>query len=99
MATVGLRLGPADHGRPMTLEEFRAADAEGGYRYELARGVVQVVEVPDDLHGQVMGNFQEMLYHYKRSHPGVIRRIGGGGEFRLWVDRWFPGETPMWPWS
>lgn len=59
MATVGLRLGPADHGRWMTLEEFRAADVEDGYRYELARVVVEVVEVPDDTHGQVGFNFQE----------------------------------------
>ena len=37
MATVTLRLGPLDHGRRLTLEEFRAADSEDGYRYELSR--------------------------------------------------------------
>jgi hypothetical protein len=40
-----LRLGLADHGRKMTLEEFREADEENGYRYELARGVLEVSEV------------------------------------------------------
>ena len=47
MASVGLKIGPADHGRRMTLEELREADAEEGYRYELARGVLEVVEVPE----------------------------------------------------
>jgi hypothetical protein len=42
MATIAtpLRIGPADHGRTMTLEEFMEADVEEGYRYELARGVL-----------------------------------------------------------
>jgi hypothetical protein len=30
-----LKLGPADHGRPMTLEEFETASALDGYQYEL----------------------------------------------------------------
>ena len=43
MATVTtpLRIGPADHGRAMTLEEFLDADVEEGYRYELAQGVLE----------------------------------------------------------
>jgi hypothetical protein len=32
MATV-LKIGPVDHGRPMTLEEFHASDYEEGYQY------------------------------------------------------------------
>ena len=56
MATVAapVRIGPADNGRTMTLDEFREADVEEGYRYELARGVLEVTEVPDDYHGQVI---------------------------------------------
>ena len=34
--TVALRIGPADHGRAMTLDEFLDAEEEPGYRYELA---------------------------------------------------------------
>jgi hypothetical protein len=51
-----LRIGPADHGRVMTLEEFREAEEEQGYRYELARGVLEVSEVPNDPHGVVVCN-------------------------------------------
>ena len=56
MATVQLRIGPADHGRRMTLEEYRDAEEEPGYRYELARGVLEVTQVPNDPHGQIVSN-------------------------------------------
>ena len=43
MATVNIsRIGLSDTGRSMTLEEFMEADFEEGYRYELARGVLEV---------------------------------------------------------
>ena len=46
MATTRLQIGPADHGRTMTLDEFREADEVPGYRYELPRGVLEVTESP-----------------------------------------------------
>ena len=58
MPTTRLRIGPADHGRRMTLDEFREADEEPGSRYELARGVLEVTEVPNDPHWQVVRNLQ-----------------------------------------
>jgi hypothetical protein len=42
MAAVTLRIGPADNGRTVTLEEFREAEEKSGYLYELARGVPEV---------------------------------------------------------
>jgi len=53
MATVNLRIGPADNGRRMTLDEFREAEEQPGYLYELARGVLEVTEVPGDDHGKI----------------------------------------------
>jgi Uma2 family endonuclease len=94
MATVRLRISPADHGRKMTLEEFREADEEEGYRYELARGVLEVTEVPNDPHGQVVSNLEGLIHRYKDRHPGVIRRVGGGGEFRLWIPEMISGRNP-----
>jgi len=69
MATVRLRIGPADHGRKMTLEEFREAEEQEGYRYELARGVLEVTEVPNDPHGQIVSNLQAFFHRYKLEHP------------------------------
>ncbi len=56
MSTVKLRIGPADRGRAMSLEEFREAEETAGYLYELARGVLEVVNVPRDKHGQIVDN-------------------------------------------
>jgi Uma2 family endonuclease len=78
---VRLRIGPADHGRTMTLEEFLDAEEEEGYRYELARGVLEVTNVPNDPHGMVVCNLYDAFSRYRREHPGVIWRYGGGSEF------------------
>ena len=51
MATAStLKIGPADHGRTMTLDEFLDAEETEGYRYELARGVLEVTEIPNEPH-------------------------------------------------
>jgi hypothetical protein len=57
MATVNaIRIGPADHGRRMSLEEFREAEEEGGYRDELASGVLEVTYVPGQPHGLIVSS-------------------------------------------
>jgi Uma2 family endonuclease len=94
MATTAIRIGPADHGRAMTLEEFRDADEEPGYRYELARGVLEVTEVPNDPHGQIVSHLYDAIAAYKREHPDVILRYGGAGEFRLWLPGMISGRNP-----
>ncbi len=82
MATVRTRIGPADHGRVMTLEEFWEAEDQPGYRYELVRGVLEVSEVPGDPHWQIVHNIHEAFSAYHRQHPGVILRIGHGSDVR-----------------
>jgi Uma2 family endonuclease len=96
MATVAttLRIGPADHGRTLTLEEFLEAEVEEGYRYELARGVLEVTQVPDDPHGLIVWKLVSALRDYDRDHPGVIYRAGGGAEFRLWLPNMISGRNP-----
>jgi Uma2 family endonuclease len=96
MATVAtpLRITLADDGRPMTLEEFMEAEEEGGYRYELARGVLEVTEVPNDPHGVVVCNLYRAVNRYDEQHPGVIHRYGGGNEFRFWLPHMISGRNP-----
>jgi Uma2 family endonuclease len=89
-----LRIGPADHGRRMTLEEFREAEELDGFRYELARGVLEVSEVPNDPHGVVVSNLYDAIGGYRRAHPGVILRYGGGNEFRFWLPHMVSGRNP-----
>jgi Uma2 family endonuclease len=96
MATVTstLRIGPADNGRTMTLEEFLEADVEEGYRYELARGVLEVNQVPNDPHGVVVCNLYDAVGRCRRDHPGAIHRYGGSNEFQLLLPGMIAGRNP-----
>jgi Uma2 family endonuclease len=94
MATATLRLGPADHGRSLSLDEYLDADVEPGYRYELARGVLEVTNVPRDSHGEIVCNFYSAIAAYKRAHPGVIYRYGGAGEYQFVVPTMISGRNP-----
>ncbi len=96
MATVETqpRIGLADNGRRMTLEEFDNADFEEGYRYELARGVLEVTHVPDDPHGFIVDIFNCAVVDYRRQHPGRILRSGEASGFRLWLPGMISGRNP-----
>ncbi len=95
MATVDkLLLGQADHGRALTLDEFRDADEEPGYRFELARGIVEAAEVPDDWHGEIVCNLYRAFAFHRTEHPRVIHRYGGASEFRLWIPGMISGRNP-----
>ena len=96
MATVTtpLRIGPADRGRAMTLEEFLGADVVEGYRYELARGVLEVNQVANDPHGVVVCNLYRAAGRYDAQHPGVIHRFGGGSEFQFIIPALTSGRNP-----
>jgi Uma2 family endonuclease len=96
MATVTtpLRIGPADNGRRMTLDEFLDAEVEEGYRYELARGVLEVNQVPNDPHFQVVSNLYRAVGRYWLEHPDRILRFGGGNELQLVLPRLISGRNP-----
>src|SRR5262249_26363005 len=83
MSTTTRRIGPADHGRRMTLDEFIEADFEEGWLYELARGVIDVTEVPAPDHGWIVDRITTLFVLYRENHPSRIRYRAGGGECRL----------------
>ena len=80
-----IKVGPADHGRRMSLEDFDHAEAQEGHLYELARGVVIVSDVPDDKHGAQVDILRQQLYLYRAAHPERIHRIAAGMECKLLV--------------
>ena len=94
MATTTTLLGPLDHGRHMTLGEFADAEAEEGYRFELARGVLEVTRVPGTRHRQIVTNLYDCVSNWRRLHPGVILGYGGGEEFRIWIPAMACGRNP-----
>ncbi|MEO6807684.1 MAG: Uma2 family endonuclease [Isosphaeraceae bacterium] len=95
MATISHhRLSPADHGRALTLGEFLDAEEQDGFRYELARGVVEVTEVPNDPHADVEWFLLKSLTAYDQGRPGLIHRVSGGGSVRLWLPGMVSGRNP-----
>lgn len=85
MATAALRehIGPASHGRPLSLAAFIRADFEEGWLYELARGVVDVTEVPGVPHGRIVQRVARLFMQYEMKHPGSIDFQAGGSECRI----------------
>ena len=75
MATVTKRFGPADHGRPMRLDEFMAGDYEEGYRYELIDGRLVVAATPNTRHSIHEQWLYGSVLIYSRSHTDVINLV------------------------
>lgn len=85
MATAPTRLlvGPSDHARPMSLDEFVHAEFEEGRLYELARGIVVLTDIPGISHGKIVLRTSDSSSRYDDTQPGVIPYRGGGSQCRL----------------
>ena len=104
-ASTAIKIGPADNGRRMTLAEFLDAEEVPGYRYELARGIIEVSEVPNDPHGLIVDTFHTHFAVYRLANPGLILRIAHASDVQIVIpglrtDRHpdlaiiFRGKTP-----
>lgn len=71
MATV-LKIGPDDHGRRMTFEEYLGGDYEEGYKYELIDGKLYVSPQANTPQGLVERWISRKLDRYTDDHPEVI---------------------------
>ncbi len=86
MGKLMTKLGPAEHGRRMSLKDFEDADMDDGPLYELGRGVVTVVEVPKRRHmAQVIAARKQLLL-YEAMNPERIQAIAAGNECKLLID-------------
>ena len=74
MATA-MKLGPTDHGRPMTWDEFAAADYEEGYRYELNNGRLYVSPAPNLPQDRIQMWLFSRLFLYSLQHPDVLNYL------------------------
>lgn len=86
MSRTAIRIGPDDQGRHMSLGEFSSADAEPGTFYELSRGVITVVHVPDRKHLVQVHAARAQFYAYSLAHPGRIDNIAAGGECKILIS-------------
>src|SRR5436853_6281992 len=97
MPKTKVRVGPLDHGRPMSLEEFDLAEVQPGYLYELSRGVITVTDVPGTLHFALLTAVRRQLAAYDLAHPGAIYGIGGGPSAKSSCPILSPSDTPTSP--
>ncbi len=80
------RIGPADQGRRMSLEEFEHAEAEGGQLFELSRKVVTMVDVPNPGHLAQVLAIRRQVHAYDAANPGRIHTIASGSECKLLIS-------------
>lgn len=83
-ATRRITIGPADHGRKMAFARFIEADFQDGWRYELARGVIDVTEVPaPSPHGLIVMRVNRLFVLYDVAHPGRVHYLAAGSDCRI----------------
>jgi Uma2 family endonuclease len=70
-----LELGPADHDRPLSLDEYLGARGREGYRYELIDGRVVVSPAPSFAHEYLVMWLVKVLERYAERHPEVINFV------------------------
>jgi Uma2 family endonuclease len=83
MAKTAIQIGPLDHGRRMSLEDFDDAKGQSGHCYELSRGVVTVVDVPNRRHLAQVDATRLQFDGYRIVHPKRIYTIASGGECKI----------------
>lgn len=80
-----LKIGPKDHGRPLTLDEFMAAQSVNGYHYELIDGKLYVAPLPNLPHDCVEDWIYSSLKSYSDENPDVINKVKN--KSRVFVPR------------
>ena len=73
--TTRLCLTPADHGRPITLDEFDDSDFREGSRYEVIEGRLEVSPAPELPHEDFSEWLVTSLRDYARLRPDIINKV------------------------
>lgn len=70
-----LALGPSDHGRAFSLDDFMIASYEDGFQYELISGELYVSPQADAPEEYVDDWIGSKLFLYSLLHPEIINRV------------------------
>jgi Uma2 family endonuclease len=70
-----VKLGPADHGRPLTLDEFFCGDYQEGSHYELIDGRLYVSPVPNLPEADLEDWLCTKLRNFAEARPDVLDKI------------------------
>jgi Uma2 family endonuclease len=74
MSTV-IKIGPEDHGRPMSLEEYLTGDYQQGYHYELIDGRLYVSPEASFPENWVERWLFRKVDDFSREHPKIINYV------------------------
>jgi Uma2 family endonuclease len=75
MATVHLKLGPGDHGRLLTLDDFESADYEPGFKYEIIDGRLAVAPEANLGEHRLERWLARKLERYAEDNPAVLNFV------------------------
>jgi Uma2 family endonuclease len=67
----------------MSLQEFDQAEGEPGHLYELGRGEIVVVNVPNPEHFALVDAVRQLLSDYRQANAGRIFCLGAGSECKI----------------
>lgn len=96
MTRAATHIRPSDHGRRMTLDEFRTADAPDGVRCELSRGIITVSNVANRRHYAMVNAVRQQLSRFEAAQPGIIQSMAGGGDCKIVIDGLESERHPDW---
>lgn len=89
-----IRIGPADHGRQMSLDDFDHAIAREGHLYELGKGMVEVSEFPKLGHGKQVQELRNQLALYQAKHQDTIDYLASSNDAKILIA---PSESERHP--
>jgi Uma2 family endonuclease len=75
MSTVHLKLGPTDHDRPLTLDDFESAEFEPGFKYEIIDGRLAVAPEANLTENVLEDWLYDKLKEYAKVCPAVINYV------------------------
>jgi Uma2 family endonuclease len=73
--TTAVKLGPADHGRAVTLDAFLGGDYDEGYRYEIIEGRLYVSPMPRFEHDWIEVFVHRLLLEHSVKRPKQINWV------------------------
>lgn len=74
------RVGPLDNGKRMSFADFQRAEPVAGHNYELARGVIEVTDIPGRVHALILNEVRAQVSAYWLAHREHVKYVAGGGE-------------------
>jgi Uma2 family endonuclease len=69
----------------MPLDDFADATCDDGYRFELAKGVIEVSEVPKPDHLFQVQELRRQLTLYQNANPDQVLAVAGSNEVKLLI--------------